>query len=231
VSTSVQPYLFQQIGLDSGSLTILGRVIHRFDEPGEFRGVCSRHDQRAGAFYLKVDKGSAIKQVNIDLATLQSHSSKPCDCEGTGISDKTFLLAAGGYAVFHVSGGPGGFSVRVEVAAGSSSSDAREFDSVELRKGDLFAATILRPGLYTVSNLAAKRGATVEVSVAYPHGEKKPFVPPPPVQIKSTERGFDSRGRVELLAAQGCVFVCEAVSRIRMELTEPYDPPAGREKR
>ena len=30
--------LFTQIGLDSGSLTMLGAVIHSFRKPGEYRG-------------------------------------------------------------------------------------------------------------------------------------------------------------------------------------------------
>jgi hypothetical protein len=224
VSSAVQPYLFHQIGLDSGSLTMLGTIVHRFAEPGEYRGVSLRTDKHDAVFYLTVEKGLATNQVNIDLATLQQSSPTSCGCAaGTG-SEGRFVLGANGYAVFHVSGGPGGFAVHVGPAA-DSPPEHREFDSVKLQNGDLFAATILRPGIYTASNLAQPKSAPVELNVAYPRSEKKPFQPPAAIRVKATARGFHPEGRVELFAMQGCIFVCEAPSRIKIELKQPHDPP------
>ncbi len=42
--------LFTQIGLDSGSLTMLGGVTHRFLEPGQYRGVVYRGKESLGNF-------------------------------------------------------------------------------------------------------------------------------------------------------------------------------------
>lgn len=227
MSIAVQPYLFHQIGLDSGSLTILGSIVHSFAEPGEYRGVCLRGDRRVGVFYLKVEKGLATNQVNIDLAALDASPADSCRCaEAAAGGAGRFVLGANGYAVFHVSGGPGGFAVHVGRAA-DAPPEHREFDSVKLQKGDLFAATILRPGVYAVSNLAHK-AASLELDVAYPRAEKKPFQPPAAVRIKSSERGFDPPGRAEIIAMQGCIFACAAPSRIKIELKRPYDPPTSK---
>ena len=232
MSLSAQPYVFQQIGLDSGALTILGRVIHRFQEPGEYRGVCLRSGQRAGVFHLKVEKGLSINQVNIDLATIlgpATPASGDCGCHSAGLTsgDPSFTVAAGGYAVFHVSGGPGGFDVHVGAAA-IAPPENREFDSAKLQNGDLFAATILRPGLYSVSNLAAKGGSPMELNVEYPPAQKKAFTPAAPVRIKTSGQGFDPKGVVKLVSPQTCIFVCESASRIKIELKHPYDSPAAK---
>ena len=39
MNVTFDPHLFTQIGLDSGSLTMLGTVVHSFAQPGEYRCV------------------------------------------------------------------------------------------------------------------------------------------------------------------------------------------------
>ena len=46
--------LFTQIGLDSGSLTMLGSVIHQFAEAGEYRGTVRREAAGEAVFYISV---------------------------------------------------------------------------------------------------------------------------------------------------------------------------------
>jgi len=227
VNSAAQPYLFNQLGLDSGSLTMLGTIVHQMSEPGEYRGVSLRNDQREAVFYVTVEKGSAINQVNIDLATLAEPSGQAstCGCASSQAGTRHFTLAAKGYALYHVSGGPGGFALHVGPSA--ETPQPREFDSVELKGGDLFVATLLRPGIYSVRNLALKGPAKAvgEIDVAYPARGKTAYQPPQAIRVESTADGFRP-GKIKLHALQGCIFVCQTPSRIKIELTRPHDPPS-----
>jgi hypothetical protein len=161
----INHHLFTQTSLDSGSLTMLGAVIHNFPEAGEYFGTVFRGSQTVASFRLTVDKESPAMQVNIDLATLHLPPPEPCDCKaGPHDQEHHFVVNPKGYAVFHVSRGAGGFAVRVGKVPGEY--ETKFFDSRELREGDLFAATLIRPGTYSVTNV--KTGARGEVVVAYP---------------------------------------------------------------
>ena len=227
MNAAAQPYLFKQTGLDSGSLTMLGSIVHQFAEPGEYRGVSLRNNQRDAVFYLKIEEGSPVNQVNIDLAALAGGAEQPssCICESGGGGAQHFLLGAGGHAVFHVSGGPGGYELHI--GRSGKEPQPREFDSIELKGGDLFAATFLRPGVYTVRNLAAKeRGkAGLEIDVAYPRAGKTAYQPPAAVRVECVREGFRP-AKLELQALQGCIFVCQVAARIKAELLRPHGPPA-----
>jgi len=219
------PYIFTQFGLDSGALTILGRVIHQFGAPGEYRGAALLPNAPAVPFYVTVDKGSAANQVQIDLAALTNTpaGSGGCSCGKNhgGPSAAHCFVGAKGYAVFHVSGGAGGHAVRI---VGVEKSQL-EFDSTALAKGDLFAATILRPGRYAVTNLTQAGTAAGNIEVSYPVTGRAPYRPAEPARVSCTTAGF-SPAAIELTAAQSCVFNCEASSRIKIELVTPLDPPA-----
>src|SRR5512139_1682841 len=107
--------LFTQIGLDSGSLTMLGTVVHSFGEPGEYRG--SVHGEGGQAvFYVTVDKNSPVAQVNIDLATLVNPPPPSAECCEEEGGRNHFSVNPKGYAVFMVSQGSGGFYVHVRKA-------------------------------------------------------------------------------------------------------------------
>ena len=146
--------LFTQTGLDSGLLTILGSVIHSFGEPGEYRGSVHKAGGEQAVFYLTVDKNSPAAHVNIDLATLREYAGatqKECCGDGT---ENRFTVNPRGYVVFHVSGGSGGFSVHVRRA--EEDPKTQVFNSQELGEGDIFSASIIRPGTYSVVNQLAK---------------------------------------------------------------------------
>ena len=218
------PYLFAQTGLDSGALTMLGTVVRQITEPGEYRGTTAAVGRAASVFYLTVGKEPGINQVNIDLAALSAPAAAPsgCHCGTAQGGGNHFVLGAHGHAVFHVSGGVGGYAVRLGRA--SATPQAKEFDSTSLMGGDLFAATILRPGNYTVRNSAQAKAKPALLAVRYPRPGKTAYVPPRPVRIDCTEEGF-SEPRIEITAMQGCLFVCKAASRITIELIEPFGPP------
>jgi hypothetical protein len=227
VNASPHPYLFTQFGLDSGALTLLGTVVHQFTEPGEYRGAAGGPGGASTPFYLTVDKSPAVNQVNIDLATLGAPAvaASGCDCETPPTASNRFSLGAHGYAVFHVSGGAGGHYVKIGRAAAAPA--AKDFDSTSLKNGDLFAATILRPGRYKVTNAHHKGAKHSDLTVTYPGRGKAAFQPPPTLRVECTAAGFSSP-RLELKATQGIVFTCQDPSRIVIELIEALDPPRER---
>jgi hypothetical protein len=227
MAAAPHPYLFAQTSLDSGALTLLGAVIHQFTEPGEYRGVTSTQGGTASTFYVTVAKEPGISQVNIDLAALGAAPVSPAGCT-CGMahgnpSQGHFTLGAHGYAVFHVSGGPGGYAVRLGRAAAKP--QAKDFDSTSLKGGDLFAATILRPGRYSVRNVAQSGAQPEELNVTYPPIGKEAYQPPPPLRIECTAAAF-SAPPMQLTAPQGCLFVCGVPSRIKIELVKALDPPS-----
>jgi hypothetical protein len=223
----VNRHLFTQTSVDSGSLTMLGVVIHRFPEPGEYMGVVERGAE-VRSFRLRVDESSPAMQANVDLATLgggHSHSDD-CGCKNkeTG-ADPMFVVNPAGYVVFHVSAGPGGYVVRV---GGLERPEAALFDSTQLEGDDLFAVTLIRPGTYSVRNVVgAARG---EILVSYPKVGDQPHRPDEPVEVVCTEKAFRP-ARIRIQAAQGQLYRFRTPSRIAIELVEPDDGPKSKPKR
>jgi hypothetical protein len=212
--------LFTQVGLDSGSLTILGSVIHSFHEPGEYRGSVHKAEGGQAIFYVSVDKNSPAAHVNIDLASLREYSDstqKEC-CDDSG--ENRFTVNPKGYVVFHVSSGSGGFSVHVRRAE----EDPKEkvFNSQELSEGDIFSAAMIRPGTYSVVNRLAK--AKAKVVVSYPEIGKTAYRPPAPMRVQVGPRGFEP-AVIALKPGQGLIFDVKAPARIVIELAKADDGP------
>jgi hypothetical protein len=229
VTPAPHPYIFAQTGLDSGALTLLGTLVHKMTEPGEYRGTVSGPAGASAVFYLTVTKESAVNQVNIDLAALTappSSGAADCGCPGGGSSGggNVFTVGQHGYAVFHLSGGAGGHAVRLGRA--SAEPAAKAFDSTQLKDGDIFAASLLRPGAYKVTNTLQKGAPAADLTVAYPQAGKGAYTPPSPLRVECTAQGFRP-SKLELTAMQGCLFVCAAPSRIVVELVTALDPPAS----
>ena len=76
-----------------------------------------------------------------------------------------FQVKTGGYIVFHLSNGAGGYAVELR-KTGRESKGKIVFDSRKLNENDLFVATPLRPGTYDITNVETKKKA--ELVVAYP---------------------------------------------------------------
>jgi hypothetical protein len=210
-----------QTGLDSGALTMLGAVVHRFEEPGEYRGTVRRGDATEGVFYLLVDKESPVAAADIDLARL---AGSPQGDEGgacCGAPEAArFSVNPRGYVLFRVSGGKGGYTVIVRRADVDEKTPV--FNSAALDGGAIFSARILRPGTYSVSNARGK--ARVELAVSAPPKRFSGYRPPQPLRVAVTERGFHPE-KIELKAAQGLIFECRAPARIVIELAKPDDRP------
>ncbi|MFZ0662890.1 MAG: hypothetical protein WAM66_09380 [Acidobacteriaceae bacterium] len=231
--------LFTQIGLDSGSLTMLAGVTHRFLEPGQYRGVVYKGKDSIGDFYINVDKNSPVAQANIDLAAFEASPSVPdasgsssspgsdCSCQGKGTATAgtKFELNPKGYAVFHVTEGAGGYAVRVGKAA-EDPKQQNQFDSHELKSEDIFSGVILRPGTYSSTNALGSKGKG-KITVSYPQAGKTAYHPPNPVTVKCSERGFEP-DHVEIQPGQAVVFHVAAPARIKVELVKADDGPGKR---
>ncbi|HUK71647.1 MAG TPA: hypothetical protein VLW50_23250 [Streptosporangiaceae bacterium] len=223
MSAPVQPYLFSQIGLDSGALTMLGGIVHKFGDLGQYRGVVTDPGGGTTVFQLTVDEHQAAVPLNIDLAAVAGGSIAPqCQCPAGHGGQPHFVIGRSALLVLHVSGGPGGYSVHVAPAAEEPQRPV--FDTRRLDGGDLFAATVLRPGRYTVLNTLAKSRKRSSLDVAIPQAGRSARRPDAPVQVVCARRGFEPP-EIRLTAMQGCLFTCETPARIKIELDRPYDPP------
>lgn len=220
----LDPNFFMQIGLDSGALTMHGAVAHSFREPGEYRGVVRRETMPEATFYVSADRNSPVAHVNIDLARLVGDAPTGSDCcKGEG--GNRFVVNPKGYALFHVSGGAGGYSVHIRKA--EEDPKTKVFDTRHLEEGDVFSAIILRPGTYSVKNLITQ--AEGEVTVSYPVIGKTAYRPPQPVTVECVRGTFNPR-EIRLQPGQGVNYRIHVPSRIRIELIRPDDGPGGQHR-
>jgi len=229
MKTLVNRHLFTQTGVDSGALTMHGMVIHTFREAGEYQIALLWNNETIRRFPLIVDNSAEAMQVDIDLVALQRHDTH----HG---AEEQFMLKPGGNTVFYVSRGAGGYAV---LATRLGEQQPREegqgkrpertptpapFDSRELRDGDMFAVTLLRPGAYSLTNAPGR--AKGELVVAYPKQRTRYDPTPEPVTVECTDKGFVP-SRVELQPMQGLVFRVLTPSRIRIDLSKPDDGSQG----
>ena len=221
---TLDPNFFNQIGLDSGALTMLGTVVHSFGEAGEYRGTVHRGDGPESTFYVSVDNDSPIAQATIDLARADADGSEhPAGCDCGCRESRGFVVHPRGYAVFHVSGGSGGYWVNVRRA--DENPDLPAYDSRTLHQGDIFAGVLMRPGRYALRN--ALSDASAEITVPYPKGGgKTAYRPPAPLDV---ECGKEIKPRkINLHPLQGLNVHILEPARITIELAAPDDGPADR---
>lgn len=216
-----------QTGLDSGALSMLGAVVRRFEEPGEYRGTVRRGDAIEKVFYLSVDKESSVAAADIDLAklagsVLQKDTGTGC-CPGE--EEARFSVNPRGYVLFRVSGGRGGYSVNVRRADPDEKTPV--FNSTALDGGANFSARVLRPGTYSVTNARGKSRASL--TVAYPPKAFSGYRPPEALRVEVTERGFNPE-KIQLMPAQGLIFDCRVPARIVISLERADDGPGERDK-
>jgi hypothetical protein len=220
--------LFTQIGLDSGSLTMLGTVAHSFSEPGEYRGVVHLGEKVAAVFAVSSDKSSPNASATIDLQSLVSgaagaHPAGCACCKGHPAGDggpRRFVVNPRGYTLFHISGGAGGYYVHIRRT--DAPPEDKGYDTRSLAAGDIFTAIVLRPGSYTIENTHTKARGTLVVG--YPKRGEKRYRPPGPLRVKCGPRSFDPN-RLEIQPGQGVIFEVGAPARIQIRLEKPDDGP------
>ena len=156
----------------------------------------------------------AKSQVNIDLKSLDRPVANQID----SLSSNCFQVRTGGYAVFHVSGGAGGYSVEL---LKTGEQKTKVFDSKKLDENDNFIATVLRPGTYSITNIDNKTRA--ELVVAYPEIGKIPKQPQA-VKVECTAKAI-TPGKIKINPTEPLLFSFKTSARIKIELTKPEDRP------
>jgi hypothetical protein len=217
----LNPIVFSQINVDSASLTMLTSTIHKVAEAGIYDGTIMRGSEIVGLFRIAaLDVPStncdteAKSQVNIDLKSLDLPVADHID----NLSTNCFRVRTGGYVIFHVSSGVGGYSVELKK---TGEQKTKVFDSKKLDENDNFIATVLRPGTYNIANVDNKTKA--ELVVAYPEIGKIPKQPQA-VKVECTTKTI-TPGKIRINPTEPLLFSFKTTSRIKIELTKPEDRP------
>lgn len=217
----INHYIFSQTRFKSSSLTQLGFVVHQFNDNGLYHAEVSRHGKPVYSFQIDVSKHNKEMQLSLDLEKLNPTSKKAttkadpckCSCENT---DQTFELNEGGYGLFYVGSGSGGYSV---LTTPLNRKDKDVFDSTALGNDDLFGITLLRPGQYTLieNSQDIKIGLEVEAAKA----GNKAYTPPEPVHLEA--KNLKKSKNVKLKSAQGLIYKASGKDNITIELIKPAD--------
>lgn len=206
-------YLFTETGADSADLNVLGTLVHRFPDEGDYLVRVRRGDELVGSRLLAVSDDYHTIQATYDLASFDDADAGDapdgCSCEGD-----FDCIREDGVAVFHVGSGPGGYSVTVDPVG--ERRERREFDSDELVEDDLFSVLLLRPGRYTARNEVD--GAEMTVTVRYPDGRTDAARQDAEL-VAVDDDGFDAEA-IELDPARGLSFLIEDPAHIVIELDE-----------
>ncbi|MBB6646483.1 hypothetical protein [Halobellus ruber] len=212
-------YLFTETGADSAAVNVLGTLVHRFPDEGDYLIRVRRDGELVGSRLLAVSDDYHTIQATYDLASFDDADAgsdpEGCSCEG-----EFDCIREDGVAVFHVGSGPGGYSITVDPVG--ERRERREFDSDELVEDDLFSVLLLRPGRYTARNEVD--GAEVAVTVRYPDGRIDAARQDAEL-VTVDDEGFDAEA-IELDPARGVSFLIEAPARIVVEL-DAADERAG----
>jgi len=218
-------FVFSIQNFDSASLSMLSSIIHKFTQAGEYHCTVKRGDDIVGRFSIAVTDNNAetascscqiATQANIDLKALDLPSTQHFESQMANC----FELALGGYAVFHVSNGAGGYSVEID-KIGHETKALKVFDSRQLKEDDLYAVTVLRPGKYSVLNEVTK--AKAELTVAYPE-RGKISKQPQSIHIKCGKDTIEPN-KIHINPTEPIVFHFATTSRLKLILVEPEDRP------
>jgi len=211
--------LFSQVNTDSGSLSMMSSIVHRFSEPGEYEGIVMKGTGGliTRRFTISVTGEAPVAQVasRAQIPPVQQGQIR-IDLKHT--MPDHFVLNAGGYAVFYVSAGIGGYFVQVS-KHGKDGSQIGVFDSRELKDVDKLSVTVIRPGTYSVTN--TQTNAKAELVVNYPEpGKTQRNAAPVRVECTSNQIVPD---RIRIDPGQGLVFTFKTPSRIKIDLVKPED--------
>lgn len=223
-------HLFTQVGLDSGSLTMLGTLVHGFTEPGEYRCALHAGPDVKAVFIVHADPESPNAHATVDLAALAagtpSADAGEYGCEGSpekGTAIPRYVVNPRGHVSFRVGSGAGQFYVHARRTA--SPAEDKGYDTRAMAEGDSFAAILLRPGTYAMTNALAK--AKGEIVVDYPPLKERHYRPAEPVRVVCDARGF-SPASIRVGPGQGVVFESHTPSRIAIALSKADDGPTDR---
>lgn len=228
--------ILSQTHFDSGALSGLGSVVHRMVQLGDHQLTILHGDNPVETTSLRVLASTQPSQPNIASAANAQAAAPSSQTElhvnlgqmvgnvgqlSAPIISTILEIAAQGYVLFHAPPASSGFAVLLNAPGTQNQPPA--FDSRQLGNSDVYATTLLRPGLYSVTN--ANGGAKGQIRVAYPVIGDTPYRPPDPMDVQVTDQGFQP-ATIQLKPAQGVVFhIGNTRARIQIDLVEPDDGP------
>lgn len=228
--------LFVQRAFDSGAITVLTSLIHRFGESGDYDVFVRRARRTVARLMVRVVDSDAAYQHNLDLANLQPGQHECCREEAD------VLLHTGGVLSIYASQGSASFQVEVQ-RLGAKEKQVLLNNAEQVPGGDFFAVTPLQAGIYRVSDSLNKAEMLLRVAMPpLPSPGKKSaagkekkartereYRPDQPTLVEAGRDGF-SRKEVSLFSGQSLVFQCQQAARLRVEMEKP-DKPASKPPR
>ena len=218
--------------MDSGSLTTHSTIVCRFPYHEEYQGIVMKGSGIVSRFKLKIIEDKLSNRIS-SLSKIDSRDSfqnvdenrqtDPITSNQTNIDlsnlTDSYALKKGGYAVFYVSTGAGGYSI--ELYRIDKGSQTKTFDSKELRNDMIFSSMIVRPGTYLITNTINNTQA--ELVVNYPElGKMRKVLTPINIECNAPEI---NPNKINVDPSQGLIFKINTPSRIKIELTRPEDRP------
>lgn len=213
---NINRHMLTKNSWDSGSITSLSALMHRFAEPGSYQAAVLLGTDTAARFSLIVDEKAQEIPVKIDLGA---------------IDQPVYTVNPRCYTVFQAPRGSGGYSIVVSKA--KEGKKASIFDSRELQNGDMYIAAPLIPGHYAFTN---QTGAGGHLEVVRPDKGKIHFIAvagkqkmrqsaPEPVSVECTEKLFRP-DKIRIQSGQSVAFNIKAPnSRIRIGLEKKEEGP------
>ncbi len=216
MSARFNSLFLNQKTFDSASPLGSAVVVHRFDDEGEYDVEFGREGEVPDRVALSVvPQGKKAQASQESSVTIDVAGAAP----GTIARSRHSRLDVGGFSAFTSAHARSSGSV---IVARKQGAKGAEFDSRRLGEPDIFAVTLVRPGLYAVRNTLAKTEGRIVVT--YPVVGDIPYRPADPVGVVCTKKGFDPE-RLEIGPAQGIIFRFETAARLVVELLEPDDGP------
>ena len=124
MNLKINRFLFSQTNIDSGSLTTHSTIVCRFSAPKEYQGIVMKGSGIVGRFKLKIIEDELSNNSPPFLSKIDSKDLQNIDANrqaniltsnqiNIDLSNLTdfYTLKKGGYAVFFVSTGAGGYSI------------------------------------------------------------------------------------------------------------------------
>jgi hypothetical protein len=209
MKTKVNLKLLKTTSFDSGALGLLAMIVRQFPENGNYRAVILRQGKIAAEVGFEVNARSEADQLNIDLAACeQKAKAREDECAKQGAMQAVGVVSPKGYVLFHASSGEG-YEIIVSREGGKES-----FNSSKLERGDIFAVTLLEPGIYEMKNSIGN--ASGQIVVNLPSNEDIRRNRLETLYIEASRKGFEPR-QIELASSQGLVFRVNEPARIVIE--------------
>lgn len=228
----INRFLFSQTNIDSGSLTTHSTIVCRFPDPKDYQGNVLKGSSIVGRFKLKIvenrlsnkspflnkiDSGDSFQNVDNNKET-HDVTINQTNIDLSNLAD-SYTVKKGGYGVFYVSIGAGGYSI--ELYQTDKGSQTKTFDSKELKNDVVFSSMIIRPGTYLITNTVNNTKA--ELVVNYPELEKMRKILTP-INIECNTKEIIPN-KISTNPSQGLIFKINTLSRIKIELTKAEDRP------